>query len=298
MRRPSSKFSAGRAGISLAWPALAGCVAAGAAVLTACAASDAPPAAGPRVLKVAHRGGAGLAPENTLAAFEVGLAHRADLLELDVHLSKDGQLVVIHDASLARTTNLGGEVADYTAAELAAANAAAKFVGPAAAGPQPIPTLAQVLALASGRAGVQVEIKVRSDRSRYPGIEAKVVDALRSHAMLAEAVAMSFDFPTVREVKRIEPRLRTCALISTTHLSSIGRLEPARIADEIVGLGAEYVGVNHAGLTETLFAALTGRGLRVGVWTVNDPADMRRFAAQGVAFITSDRPDLLQQAIG
>jgi len=306
MRKPSSKSGAGRAGTQPAWPAIIGCVAVGAAVLTACAAPGTPATPGPaspqpapvRVLKVAHRGGAGLAPENTLAAFNAGLAHHADFLELDVHLSKDGQLVVIHDPNLARTTNLSGDVADYTAAELAAVDASAKFFGPVTVEPQPIPTLEQVLALAKGRAGVQIEIKVRADKSRYPGIEAKVVDALRAHEMLDEAVILSFDFPTLREIKRTEPQVRTCALISTAYLSSVGRAGPAQVADELSALGAEYVGVNHTWLTDALFTALTGRGLQVGAWTVNDPADMRRLAALGVAFITSDRPDLLRETFG
>ncbi len=230
MRKPSSKSGTGRAGTHPAWPAIVGCVAVGAAVLTACAAPGTPATPGPaspqpvpaRVLKVAHRGGAGLAPENTLAAFNAGLAQQADFLELDVHLSKDGQLVVIHDPNLARTTNLSGDVADYTAAELAAVDASAKFFGPVTVERQPIPTLEQVLALAKGRAGVQIEIKVRADKSRYPGIEAKVVDALRDHEMLADAVVLSFDFPTLQEVKRIEPQVRTCALISTAYLSGVG----------------------------------------------------------------------------
>jgi glycerophosphoryl diester phosphodiesterase len=306
MRKPSSRNGAGRAGGSSAWPAIIGCVAVGAAVLTGCVAPGTPSAQGPAspqpastdVAKVAHRGGAGLAPENTLAAFNAGLAHHADFLELDVHLSKDGQLVVIHDATLARTTNLSGEVADYTAAELAAADASAKFFGPVTVEPQPIPTLEQVLVLAKGRAGVQIEIKLRSDKSRYPGIEAKVVDALRAHEMLDEAVILSFDFPTLQEIKRIEPQLRTCALISTAYLSSEGRAGPAQVAEDIAALRAEYAGVNHTWLTDALIAALTGRGLQVGAWTVNDPADIRRLATLGVAFITSDRPDLLEEAFG
>lgn len=285
---------------------LIGCLTLGAAMLTACAAPQPAPQPEPTrqaaatpatVLKVAHRGGAGLAPENTLAAFSTGLAFGADFIELDIHMSRDGQLVVIHDAGLARTTNVSGDVADFTAAELAAVDAAAKFFGPVPAEPQAVPTLDQALALAKGRAGVQIEIKLRADKSRYPGIEAKLVETLQAHEMLDDVVILSFDFPTLQEVKRIEPRLKTCALISTAYLQSIGRGGPEKVADEITGLGVEYVGVKDSLLTNALFSALTVRGLQVGVWTVNDVESMRKFAALGVTFITSDRPDLLQQVL-
>lgn len=250
------------------------------------------------VRKVAHRGGAGLAPENTLAAFSNGLSLEPDAIELDVHLSRDGELVVIHDPVLDRTTNGRGAVADHTAAELAQLNAAAKYSGPAAVEPQPVPTLDQVLDLAKGRAGVQIEVKVAVDKSRYPGIEAKLVETLRRHDMVGDVVVLSFDFPTLQEVKRIDPAVATCALISTAYMREPGHSDPEAVAAEIAALGAEYVGINASLLSEPLFAGLTGRGLQVGVWTVNDVKSMREFAAMGVAFITSDRPDLLNEALG
>ena len=248
--------------------------------------------------RVAHRGGAGLAPENTLAAFSTGLSYGADYLEMDVHLSKDGQLVVIHDAGLARTTDVSGDVADYTAAELAAVDAAAKFFGEPVTGHQGVPTLDQVLALAKGRAGVQIEIKLRSDKSRYPGIEAKLVQTLWAREMLAESVVLSFDFPTLQEIKRIEPGLKTCALISTAYMKGDGSAGPEAIAEQMLAIGADAVGVNASLLKEPLLVALKARGMGVGVWTVNDLASMHEFADLGVDFITSDRPDLLQQAFG
>lgn len=132
-----------------------------------------------KTMLVAHRGGAGLAPENTLAAFESGIAQKADLVEMDVHLSKDGQVVVMHDPDLTRTTDGSGNIADKTLAELKQLNDAAKYSGPGSYGRQEIPTLEEVVKLVNGRVGLQVEIKVKADGSRYPGIEQKVVDILR-----------------------------------------------------------------------------------------------------------------------
>jgi glycerophosphoryl diester phosphodiesterase len=248
-----------------------------------------------RIVKVAHRGGAGLAPENTLAAFRAGLEQAADALELDVHLSRDGELVVIHDPVLARTTNAAGEVGGLTLAELRQLDASARYFG-ASVGRQLIPTLQEVIDLAKGRASLQVEIKVRSDGSRYSGIVPRVVETLRLNGMVDEAVILSFDFPTLTAVKTLEPRLRTCALISRAYLQSVGKRGPAAVAGEMAALGAAFVGVEKSWLTEPLYKELRSRGLGVGVWTVDDPSDMRRFAAMGVDFITSNRPDLLREA--
>jgi glycerophosphoryl diester phosphodiesterase len=248
------------------------------------------------VVRVAHRGGAGLAPENTLAAFRVGLEYGADALELDVHLSRDGELVVIHDPIVARTTNAAGEVGALTFAELRQLDASARYFGPPV-GRQLIPTLQEVVDLAKGRASLQVEIKVRADGSRYPGIEAKVVDTLRLSGMVGEAVILSFDFPTLAAVKEIEPRLRTCALISRAYLEKIGKRGPAAVAGEMAALGVAYVGVEKSWLSEPLYREFRSRGLGVGAWTVDDPEAMRKFEAMGVDFITSNRPDLLREAL-
>jgi glycerophosphoryl diester phosphodiesterase len=250
-----------------------------------------------RVIKVAHRGGAGLAPENTLAAFRSGLEQGADALELDVHLSRDGELVVIHDPALSRTTNAAGDVGAMTFAELRKLDASARYFGPPV-GRQLIPTLQEVIDLAKGRASLQIEIKVRADGSRYPGIESKVVEALRQSGMVDDAVILSFDFPTLTSVKALEPRLRTCALISTAYLQKVGKRGPTAVAGEMTALGVTSVGVEKTWLLEPLYKELRSRGLGVGVWTVDDPEEMKRFASMGVDFITSNRPDLLREALG
>ena len=195
---------------------------------------------------MAHRGGAGLAPENTLAAFRAGLEQAADALELDVHLSRDGELVVIHDAALARTTNEAGEVGEMTLAELRKLDASARLFG-RPAGRQIIPTLQEVVDLAKGRAALQIEIKVRANGARYPGIEAKVVDTLRHNGMLDSAVVLSFDFPTLEAVKALEKRLPTCALVSRAYLSKVGKRGPAAVAEEIARVGAAYGGSSGPG---------------------------------------------------
>ncbi|GAB4223907.1 MAG: glycerophosphodiester phosphodiesterase [Spirochaetales bacterium] len=249
----------------------------------------------PTLLRVAHRGGAGLAPENTMAAFRQALELGVDAVELDVHLSRDGVPVVIHDPSLARTTDGSGEVGEWTVAELSRLNAAARYFGPWTGERQKIPLLEEVLAEIRGRLSVQVEIKVRQDGNRYPGIEEKVIDLLRQNGMIDQAIILSFDFPTLQKVKELEPALATCALIGAKYLTQIGVRGPEAVAEEIASLKADYAGVDERWYSSELLEALRQRGIRVGVWTVNDEDRMRYFLNQRVAFITSDRPDLLKR---
>lgn len=248
-----------------------------------------------RPLRVAHRGGAGLAPENTLAAFRQGLAFQADALELDLHMSQDGALIVVHDPNLQRATGTTGNIHEYTLVQLQRLNAATTYKDKTIE-PQRLPTLHEVLELVRGQAGVQIEIKVRADGARYAGIEAKVVDAVRHYDMIDDVTVISFDFPTLHDITALEPRLRTCALFSTPYLTrfGVGR-DDDEVAEDIASQGFRCVGANHTTMTERLFQAFRARGIQVGVWTVNDEADMRKFAAMGVNFITSDRPDLLQK---
>jgi glycerophosphoryl diester phosphodiesterase len=250
-----------------------------------------------RPYRVAHRGGAGLAPENTLAAFRLGLAHDADAVELDLHLSLDGALIVMHDADVRRTTARAGEISALTLGELRLLNAAATYKGHNP-GCQRIPTLDEVLELIRGRARVQIEIKLRADRRRYPGIEAKVLETIKRYDMIAEAMVISFNFPTLHTITEFEPQMQTCALISSAYLSRFARPRGAALAAaHLAAQGFHCVGVNQSWMTPRLLQALRARHFRVGVWTVNDPLAIRKFADMGVNFITSDRPDLLRRFI-
>lgn len=278
---------------------IAGAAAALAALLLAACGAAATPTAAPapnggstmaQTVLVAHRGGALLAPENTLAAFERGIAERADAIEMDVHLSKDGEIVVIHDPNLSRTTDGSGNVGDLTLAEIRKYNAAAKFTA-AAFPPQKVPTFQEVVDLARGRVGMQVEIKVRPDGARYPGIEQKVIDVLRAAGMVEKTVIISFDWPTLQDVKKIEPKLKTGALAS-----KVG--DPAELAKQVKAVGADYFGPEKSYLNAALLAELRKLGIGGGAWTVNDEAEMRKLAALGPDFLTTNRPDLLRKVLG
>jgi glycerophosphoryl diester phosphodiesterase len=252
----------------------------------------------PDVLVVAHRGGAALAPENTLAAFENAIKIGVDQVECDVHLSKDGELIVMHDPDLSRTTDGTGQISELTLAEIEKLNDAAKF-GNGTWPEQKVPTLGQVLDLVKGKAGIQIEIKTAAGGGRYPGIEKKVVDSLDAKGVTDTAIVISFDFPTLKDIKAIDSRVKAGALVNAQWMSSRMTKSPEQILDEVVkDTGADYFMPTAGSISEALVKATHAKGLKIGVWTVDATSDMRRLAGFGVDAITSNRPDELKRTIG
>jgi glycerophosphoryl diester phosphodiesterase len=247
-------------------------------------------------LVVAHRGGAALAPENTLGAFANAMQLGVDMVECDVHLSKDGRVIVMHDAEVSRTTDGRGYISDLALAELKTLNAAAKFSGGYAA--QTVPTLDELLDLVKGKTPIQIEIKVNAKGQRYAGIEPRVVELVRARGMLNDVIVISFDFPTLKEIKQIEPRIKTGALVRADWFSARGNNVEQIVKDAIDATGADYFMPTYAPVTEALVQAVHARGLKIGVWTVNNASDMTRLAAWGVDAITTDRPDELKRVLG
>jgi glycerophosphoryl diester phosphodiesterase len=248
-----------------------------------------------RIQIVGHRGAKGIAPENTLASFQAALDAGVDMIELDVHLSQDGELVVLHDPRLERTTDGSGLVGEFTLAELKQLDAAAQFEGDAATGVQRIPTLQEVYDLVGGQVEINVEIKTAEDGSRYPGIEDKVLELVRRNGAEAYTVVSSFDCPTVQEVQAQEPELACYAIVSTEYFREMG-LKGKRAEDVVADLvdhGFGQVAVDKQYLSRDLMALLDEAGFVVGVWVLNDVDEMGKFASMGVDRITTDRPDLL-----
>ncbi|MBI5650711.1 MAG: glycerophosphodiester phosphodiesterase [Chloroflexi bacterium] len=249
-------------------------------------------------LVVAHRGGAALMPENTLAAFENALQLGVDQVECDVHLSKDGELIVMHDPNVATTTNGSGLISDLTLAELKKLNAAAKNAKGGVT-QQEIPTLAQVLDLTKARAGIQIEIKVDARGARYLGIEKKVIDLVNARGMTNDVIIISFDFPTLKEIKAIDPRLKTGAIVNAQWFGARMLASPEQIVSEIIETtGADFFLPTSTTVTEALVRAVHARGLKIGTWTVNTAGEMKRLADWGVDGITTNNPDELKKVLG
>jgi len=244
-------------------------------------------------LFAAHRGGAALWPENSLLAFGNALALGVDYLELDVHLSRDGEVMVIHDATLERTTTGSGPVRERTAAELGALRL--KDRGGAVTA-EPVPTLDQVVALAaSGKRQMLLEIKTDAQRRRYPGIEEKVFAVLDRYRFTSFAIVMSFEGETWRRLRQLRPEARTGALYSARALPA-----PA-IEPELQALrqaGVVFVGLEQRTVTADVARQARLAGLTLGVWTVNEREAIERFVGHGVGIVITDRPDLAKAALG
>src|SRR5947207_1873208 len=169
-----------------------------------------------RVERIAHRGGAGLAPENTLAAFHNALSLPIDGVECDVHLSRDGQIIVFHDYTVERLTDGQGNLLDLDLRYLRSLIAAAHFPG-GWPEPQQIPTLREVLELVKGQLKVYIEIKLSKRDGvygSYPNIADMVVDEVSVAGMLDQVLIMSFDWPVLPLIKSLEPSVQTGALVS------------------------------------------------------------------------------------
>lgn len=244
-------------------------------------------------LFAAHRGGALLWAENSLLAFRNALALGADFLELDVHLTRDGEVVVIHDATLERTTTGAGPVRERTLAELGAVRLKDRHGAVLEEG---IPTLDQVVALAAaGRRQLLLEIKTDERRRRYPEIEEKVFAVLDRHRFTSFTVVMAFEAATWRRLRELRPDARVAALYSAR------MLRPADVAAELEALrqaGVGFVGLDQARVNADVARQARLAGLTLGVWTVNEREAIARFIDQGVGVVITDRPDLAKELLG
>jgi glycerophosphoryl diester phosphodiesterase len=244
-----------------------------------------------RPLVFAHRGGRALAPENTVPAFDAGLATGADGLELDVHLSSDGEAVVCHDATLDRTTDATGPVAARTAADLARVTATGHFgvnlehrwTGERAG----IPTLREILARYPG---IPVIIEIKA-----PTVEAAraVVDVVRSAGAIGRVCVGSFSLVAVDAARRLEPRIATSASRREGQLAlyrSWAGLSPGCVSYRAFQV-PEQAGRLRV-VTPRFIRAVHRADLAIHVWTVNEECDMRRLLGWGVDGLITDRPDL------
>jgi glycerophosphoryl diester phosphodiesterase len=224
-------------------------------------------------LVFAHRGGAGLAPENTLKAFDNGMARGADGIELDVRLSHDGVVMVHHDRTLDRTTTLRGPVAERSASELQRAG---------------VPALADVLARFRD-VRVIVELKLN-----HLELAAAVVRAIRRAKAVERVCLGSFGVRVLRCVRALDPAIATSAGREEVRLAlyrSWCRWPVRRPSYD------GYQVPEWAGRTRVVsprFVADAHRaGLAVQVWTVDTEADARRLLGWGVDALITDRPDII-----
>lgn len=269
---------------------------------------------------IGHRGASAYAPENTIVSFELARKLGADWFELDCRLSKDDQVVVIHDSTVDRTTNGTGAVNALTVEELKQLDAGSwldeEFAG------EPIPTLSEALEVGRKRIGVYIEIKSDADDSALVDqmynhsidaangppqylcdvmgmIEAsgtrnllltrKVIELVEAKAMQKRVVIQSFSPVVCAIVKAEAPDIR-CEFLGGDSKDDPGKWD--RFLQLGYALDVDGFNVSHGSITRARVDEFHAAGKSVGVYTVNEIADMRRLVALGVDNIISDKPQL------
>ena len=254
---------------------------------------------------VVHRGGAALWPENTLLAFRNAIALGARTLEFDVHGTADGDVAVIHDPTVDRTTNGTGAVAGLTVAALRGLRIRTREGTLTDAW---VPTLGEVLSLAAP-AGVTLLVEIKTPGAavgyeriggvvtatpgaRYEGLEARVLARLREAGVVERSILMAFNPAVVAEVRALAPRQMTALLVERHHVEAAGATSTEPVA-WAARAGANFLGIHYAVCDAAMVAAARAAGIALGVFTVNEETDLRRLAALGVDVIISDRADLV-----
>lgn len=231
---------------------------------------------------IAHRGWSGKAPENTLSAIRMALEEpKIDSIEIDVHLSKDGIPVVIHDFQVDRTTNGTGYVRDMTAAELIALDAGSWF-GPVFV-EERIPLLEDVLTLANGKKSLLIELKQTA--GMYDGLEVAVLELIQKYGMEAQCQLISFDHKSLKTCMEINPEVK-CTLVM---LGS-----PLLLVDQVNEIGAAAVSIHHQYVDPEMIESLKNNGTEIVVWTVDRKTDADRvLGIDSSIALTTNHPERL-----
>jgi len=245
-------------------------------------------------LVVAHRGAVAVAPENTMEAFRLAVEMGADAVELDVHLTADGKLAVIHDETMDRTTDLTGPIASMTMKQVRAADAGFRFEAPDGSFPfrgkgLTVPTLAEVLTWLPEGIGLVVEVKAR--QAIAPTIKALGASRVRA---AGAATLISFDEATIDEAHALDPDLPTGYLLVPAQ-----PVEAALIYAVEHGHVAVHPWEGDLGLDPgPILAQAQAYGRLMGCYVVNDPQRMQQLAAYGLWGFVTDVPDIGRQALG
>lgn len=227
----------------------------------------------------AHRGSSVNAPENTLAAIKVAMAHEADFVEIDVQRTKDHQLILLHDRSFKRTTGVAGLPAEMTLEEIKKLDAGSWF-DEAYAG-EKVPTLQEVIALTKGHIGLNIELKGKGDDEKFIR---QVIHTIKENNLMESCVVTSLDYNMIQRVEALEPQIKTGYIMYV----ALGDLQDIHV---------DFYSVEMTNVNEKFIAKAHLLGREVHVWTVNNKSDMEAMVLLGVDNIITDYDAVLREII-
>jgi len=235
-------------------------------------------------LVMAHRGSMGHAPENTLAAFQLGIDQGCNAIELDIHLSKDGELVVIHDDTLNRTTNLTGKVNDLTVQELKQADAGSWFDEQFAG--ERIPLLEEVIDLVPPHILLNIEVK----RSYGGQLESKLLELLKRKNRIQHVVLSSFNLKSLKQLKLAEPEVKIGIIYNVNVVQH-------RDFANLMGVPVYSLHPNFQSIDPEDIQDAVSNGIKVFPYTINDEQDLKLAISHGVSGIITNFPDRLRSIV-
>ena len=230
---------------------------------------------------IAHRGFSGVYPENTMLAFRKAIEIGADGIELDVHLSKDGQVMIIHDEALKRTTGLDGVISDYTREELEKISAGKtkndEF------GFTPIPSLEEYLAFMAEHKDKFTNIELKTAPVYYPEIEEKTLELVRKFDLEKNIIYSSFNWLSIERMQRLGTISETGLLFSGMKLYNQAHI--------IKSLGINYFHPDFNDLTDEIVKSYLDNKVGLNVWTVNEIEDMKVCLSWNIDGLITNFPD-------
>lgn len=241
-----------------------------------------------KVVVVGHRGFCSIAPENTMASFKKGIEQKVDMVECDVYKTKDGQLVVMHDSTVDRTTNGKGPIENMTLVDIRKLDAGSKFNRKFAG--EKIPTLNELLTLVQkSNSGIVIEIK------GWKRIEKEVVNLVHAHNLSNRVVIASFNSTVGPNLKKVDPKLPFMLFTGSDHKLSM--VESEKMVESVKAVDGSILGVSYNCISPELIEATHKAGLKLNAWTVNNAADMIALKNMGVDIITTNQDALLMDVV-
>ncbi|MBE6906943.1 MAG: glycerophosphodiester phosphodiesterase [Ruminococcaceae bacterium] len=233
----------------------------------------------------AHRGFSGRYPENTILAFRKAIESGCDGIELDVQMTRDGQLVIIHDENVDRTCNGKGFIGELKLSELRKFDAYGAF--PGQFGTNRIPTLREYFDLIRHK-DTLTNIELKNTICNYPGLEEKVIETVHEYHIASRVLFSSFNHCSMIKCKQLAPEIKVAFLVSSP-LAEPGRYTASH--------GGSFLNVHHSFLTDEMIRDLKCHGVDAQAWTVNEESEMLRLAKANIYAVITNFPDRMKNVL-